>query len=390
MFSLICSREIDQYNNRLFQLYFAQLNHLLWGNMSRRLTVKKFLMVLSMVVMVNFLCTTTYAADASLVHICIVPIDQDGTEHDPYLMTIRQSQIFGLVIPRDAKITVYGGSESPLAAAVYSITTDAQTGGYRRQSEIASSFARSQIPNGGSRPCSEEYAAVLTADLVSTVPIPVAANYALIVRSGEQGDLESQPFLGTFALHFMENVVSSNSLTDFQIIQLSEGSIDLSFPFLSSDTRFILIANTEVGIRRSFAAADQFLSLLIADTRQLFMQDLQRKSLDLFQIMDQGKVQIYPNSGLISEYPTGGFLKLEMSPDTPNRHFSTGDTIRPLAGTRANYFLPDRFGEVYGALLSPANTAQIAEIDNKGQLLITDPAGSDKVVIQAWLVELAS
>ena len=357
--------------------------------MSKWRKINQLFGLLLVVLSITLLYLPARAQQTNLVYVCVVPIDQAGVEHEPFIITFRQSQMFGLVIPRDANVTLYGGSSSTLAAGVYSITTDAQTGGYRRQTNIVTAPAGSDVPHSGPEACSEAYPEIITNDLIYTAPMPVSDTSMLIVNPNGQDGIDSQPIAGVFAFHFIPDP-GSKTLDDIQVIQLSEGSIDVSFPYLHQDTHYVLIANKGVGIRRSFSPSDAFTSLLIADSRPLFVQDLQRKSLDLFQIMDAGKVKIYPDSGLFSEYPAGGFLKLEMEPDAPNRHFSAGDTIHPLEGTRANYFLLDRPAEVYGALLSPTDTANIAKVDDQGQLRIVDPAGTNEVIIQGWLVESAS
>jgi hypothetical protein len=321
------------------------------------------------------------------VFICVDPGDSD-TVSPPYLITFRDTDMFGLIVPENGEITAYTASKTGLVAATFTIEPDLQTGGYKRIKDIGKSNATSTLPGKG--PCSDNYPEIK--DLPRTDALEVSPDHAFVIQLGDGNRLASLVFNGIFSFHFeSENV---NFGKDFHILQLSDlSTIELSFPFLSrsenTTTRFVLIANKGIDVKRSFEDDNNdFSSACPSDQRSLFKKVLQSNDLSLSKIMSEGKVRISPQRGLIADYPKNGFLQLVMGTGRPlETRFQVGDIITPIDGAGFDYAIPDKPNERVGALA----TAKIIRIDERsGHLIVQYNDGSEVVVMQPWLVEVVS
>jgi hypothetical protein len=335
-----------------------------------------------------------HAQQASLVYICVEPDDVKGV---PYLLTFRQTNLFGILIPEKANLTVY--SQEGANVSLYGIDPDVQSGGYHRTNKIATAITRMGLPI--SRPCESQYpkSKIDLGALAATVPLPVSEDYVALIQTTGDNRLDSQPFLGVFSFNFPDSVPEKNTPRSFQVIQLDDRAtgIEMSFPFIRQNTRLLLVGNKDVDVRRSFKDDDtRFSSPLPSDERNLLISQLNGLGLNLFSIMKDGQVRIYPSSGLIIDYQQGGFLRLDIAPSPAGRDplFVKGMAIHPLEGAEANYYLLSQPKLTYGKLSNttgPNNvdTAIISrEVDNSGRLFITDPKGKDDVFVESWLVEV--
>lgn len=334
------------------------------------------------------------ASSDSTVHICVEPTAPEAAP--PSLITLGGSQLLGLVIPQDAKVTVFSGPASNLTLHLYEIATDAQNGGYRATRTVNRDMYGVNNVSPGAR-CSGRYSTSLTGDLVASDPAFVSRDRAIIIQTGPAVDTAVvDDFVGVLSVSIRPSgsVEEAGFIRDFQIIQISGGYIDLSLPFLDRDTQVVLIANKDLSISESFDGQD-WLSLVVANARSSFMKQLARLNppLDLFKLMEEGFIRIYPHAGLFHNFPAGGYLRLMLSetPAAREPQFREGVSMRPLEGTRANYYMPHMMNEVAGALFAPQNTAKVHRVDpNTGQLFIIDPkpGGTVEMVIQSWLVEV--
>src|SRR5262245_15258205 len=88
------------------------------------MTVKRFVYSMFLIfVFCLFFTLSNAQGQPAEIYVCVSP-----EERDEYLIEFRETNLFGLVIPEKANVTVY--SNSVLSATVYSVSPDAITGGY--------------------------------------------------------------------------------------------------------------------------------------------------------------------------------------------------------------------------------------------------------------------
>lgn len=342
--------------------------------------------------------TTAQESGARLLYICVTPnalsVTPNALPAMPYLLVYRDSDVqddeadaFGLIFPFDAAVTVYSPSPTQTIALLAAITTNAANGSYRQDRPIALSYTESglSIP----RPCSAEYAeytGILNASLM-TISNPMTPDHALFLQIGGSNLLQTVDVLGAFSLHLHP---SSGQNFDFQFLQLTGGGFEMTFPFLTENTPFFVVANREFSVRRSFAVnTETFSERIIANERMIFEALLATRSINLYDLLATSASRIYPAYGVDSDVSVGGYMRLEMSPLAVERTFSLGDVVRPLPGAVANYYVRTNLEEPFGVLQSPENTAVVVEVNAQGQLLVTDPRGADPVILESWLVEVS-
>jgi hypothetical protein len=340
--------------------------------------------------------------EASLVFVCIDPVNQPTEDPtDAYLVIFRDTSLFGVVVSEASNVMVY--SANRLETAMYAITPDMATGGYRRVDRLATSSTTDSVPSR--RLCDSQYAEI-NDNLLATIPLPVTSDHAVLIQAEDIDNrelLDNLPFLGVFSFHIQPTV--ANLQYNFQILQLVGGGMEVKFPFFpqEGETPYLLVANKDVSVRKSFAGNDEVFSAATpSDDRSLLTQQLSIIGINLFTIIDEANARIYPSDGLYNTYPNGGYLRLEMtqSPSVRIPTFSNGDMIRPLEGANSDYYLVSSLGETawittqdqaFGQLSSTSlnNIAQVTGINEQtGQLSITDPGGQGECLIEAWLVEI--
>jgi hypothetical protein len=354
-----------------------------------------------------------------LVMACITPMPKSASDTPtPYLIEFGSSSLFGFVVPQDSNVTLYTTADSPLSAALYSLTTNAQTGGYLRQDRLTDAvYATHSV--AGDRPCNVEYPDIITENLLATLPLPVSLNHAILVQVGtpieealcDTGttDLECKGFLATYSIHFrIDPPLEASFQQDFQIIQLRSGNIDVSFPFLSQYlpentlTRIIVVGNKDATLTRQFLGEENFVSPVVLDKLSDLVIDLSNrllvtgaeKSLDLFELMKEGFVRIFPKNGRVYEYPVGGFLRfvLNASESSISPAFAVGCQVKPIEGTAARYYIPDRLNDPVGELtrstdIKPAETAVVDSVTDQGLLQVVVKDGRT-MIVESWLVEV--
>lgn len=330
------------------------------------------------------------AQDQQLILVCISP--QNPEIGQPYLLVFRNVDSIGVVVPDDSAVEVY--SAAPLTADEYVIAPDAATGGYRPITYIANASAEIAIPRAKS--CQNDtYAEFVTPDLRSTIPLPVSAGHAVIIRFGS---VQAPPptFLGVFAFWF--NPPEEEFAVRVQVIQLDpRNNIDLTIPMYSptlrSETNYIVMGNKSFSIQDLLTEEIEG-EIRFAASRQALMNVLGTANIDLFVIMRSAQVRVYPDSGISSgRYPHGGYLRLQVSADQSIRNpaFEAGSRIRPLEGTGAGYYLLTQPNQPFGALASRSAVGDVIRVDSEtGRLIIRDPDGEDEVFIEAWLVEVCT
>lgn len=325
-------------------------------------------------------------AQADIVYLCVKP--QSSAE--PYLIGFKNTGLVGFVISEAANVTVYGTSD--IHVGVYHILPDAPSGGYVRTGNVGTIQLTENLASA--RDCSTEYSSLITADMFSSIPLPVSDRQAVVIQNGGSNQL-TDPFIGGVAMQF--NADTSEGIRSMQILQMQAGPIELTFPFVRERTGYALIANKEITVKKSYFAEGKFRNTAVANDQEGMAEQLSIElGWNLIDIMEQGAFRIYPAYGFADEYFPTGFIRLEIG-DAPAQRipaFAEGQEVRALkvAGTEARYFLSDRPEEPFGNLQSPVGseapaTLKVLRVDEQGQLWVDDGSGQE-VIIEAWLVEV--
>lgn len=351
-------------------------------------------------------------ASNHFIHVCVIPTILNSAQDaessnvgEPYLITFRDADLFGLVVPHPANMVIY--ADTRVSAALYTISPDVPTGGYHTVERLAQVSTGNQVPI--QRGCGELYRDIISDNLVSTVPLPVSLNHAVVIQNGGDDKL-ADPFIGVMGISYG---ASPGPRRGFQIIQLTQtgtlsasGSVlDIKLHFLAPATPFNVITNTNFGLSVSNPNSDKdFPPPTFAANREYLRSELSSLyTLDLFSVMRDTKLRIYPRGGLNSNY-LGGYIRLSMTRDPQllvrEPAFAAGDIVKSIEGAEAQYFRfqksdsvePRIFNfqnpaEVLGSL-KVTGTAEVVEIDAvTGQLIVRNPSGEGAVVIESWLVE---
>ena len=330
--------------------------------------------------------------------ICVQPLSE-GAEGNGYLYGFTSTEFpsttaLGFVLSEQATVTVYSHSETLVTIGVYHITPHAQSGGYSRDGHIATVYTSTNMPT--EQPCGAEVTAILGDTVANSIPLPVSSDQAFLIQVGSDDQLGTAEFLGTFAIHFTIPETEMG-LADIQVIQMDTAPIELLMPYLSADTRFALISNKEVWVKRSFTFEDPaYNSGESTNPRDYFVGELSRETppIALFELLNQHSLRFFPAHGVLGTFPTGGLLRFELSPvpaiREPEFSADAGQTVRTLdlSEIKVRTFLDD-FGsdsDVVGNLDTQSSAVQVVGIDNRGHLLVRQ--GDQEVVIEAWLVEV--
>jgi hypothetical protein len=223
----------------------------------------------------------------------------------------------------------------------------------------------------------------------------------VIVQVGGDNLLDTAPFLGAFTFHFRPE--SGEAREDIQLIQLSGGGIEVSFPYITESTRLIMIANKEVRLKISFSQIPgDFVATALANPTNALAQLLAQEtvdtdpptSLNLFQIMQEGAVRVFPAFGVIQTYPTGGFLRLEMTPVAAARdpQFTAGQALVALSD--AIGFFDPAYAPTYDkpngtpGTLNQGDKVKVVEVDSDGQLMVQSSRVGERTRVDAWLVQV--
>jgi hypothetical protein len=343
----------------------------------------KFLVLLSLVIL-SLLPQVSSAQQSPFIHVCIIPVVPQPSE--PYLLTFRDTSLFGLVIPHEAEIIVFTDAAS-VSAALHNIAIDTQTGNYRPTQLLT--MANTTAQTADSR-CSPRFSETLTDKLTSTTPFPVSRDRALLVQLNNADRLQSPEFLGAFGIIFN---TGENFSRSFQLIQLSQQdpAIQMRLPFVQQNTTFTVVANKGFGMNQSFLDADTvFHPEYSAASRDFLKQQVTiTAGLNLFEILQSASIRIYPHSGMYATY-LGGYIRLGVAPNKALREpaFSPGIFVKALEGTEAAFYRVENGIDKLGTLKA-GTTAEVVRIEDNGRLIVRNPTDGGEVVIESWLVEVA-
>ena len=118
-------------------------------------------------------------------YVCVSPKD----ETQPYIIEFWDSIAFGVVIPEDAIVRLY--SNVDYSTVLYTINSNASTGGYHVLEELAEITNATRIPaeNNCLNADTEEIFAELP---LSSIPIHISKNHALVFQQGGTDQLRNE------------------------------------------------------------------------------------------------------------------------------------------------------------------------------------------------------
>lgn len=358
----------------------------------------KYSILIILVIFVSGISLAQDTAPAS-VFVCVAPADNAQT---PYTMAFQRTTAFGLLIPKNANVAIY--SNEKFTSALYTINTDAGSGGYRTLERLATLNSGIILPTN--LDCGEQFREELDGANYYTLPIPVSVNHALLIELDglEETNLTNEPTVrGVLAFTFRpDNSQDATAWFNFQILQISEIDpvIEFAAPFILLNTPFSVIANKtfSIGQSQSGVIPPQFPpNLQPSNPRQFVQADLQNIfSLNIFNIMESGSIRIYPESGVYGVY-SGAYFRISVSSEIPEREFTEKSIIRALEGAEATTVLLNRFDENPWRVDIPFDTENTSRLqgdsttevvrleEGSGQLIVLE--GTEEAIIQSWLVE---
>jgi hypothetical protein len=362
------------------------------------------------------------------VYICVEP---EGRE--PYFIQFGQSNRFGFIVPQNAPVTLYRPSATEVSATLYSVIPDVKIGTYKIGDKVSQAltvrFEVDRSTDTSNFPCDAFFSDFAEPIWRISPPIAppmgvvepgklhmlmidlggVSENETLCPEDTSTTEITCPVVMGVFSVHIRPEVSNpAQYQRDFQIAQFDEGEIDIRFPFLTDtiDTRkvrIIVVGTKSFEIQRQFPTKASWITKTSADDRLDFIDGLGVEPLtanqpdvplDLVSLMEEGNVQVYPEAGLVYDYPNGGFvrLKLDEKPSARNESetsFEINDCISPLDGIDVPYYPEPDFGkhENRGGILRSAtpDIAKINEIRENNLLIVETSIG--KFAIGSWLVQ---
>jgi hypothetical protein len=323
--------------------------------------------------------------DDTMIYICVSP---SASESQPYLVAFRNTRLVGLVLSEDANLVAY--SAANLSIGLYSISSNAITGSYLRNTLFSLSNATSETM--GERACDEEYPDLNLSSRLATESVQVSHDRIVIFQLGGTDGILGQDFLGAIAVHFFPD--NGSYQKNFQIIQMdpTANAIEMSFPFIREDISvpFAVISNKPVSVKRSFVGEDTiFSSACPSDLRSIFMRVLRGEAIDLFEMMDEASFQLYPEFGLVTDYPAGGFILIDIGTFLAQRDpvFIEGQNLSSIDGEEMPYATMDNPDVVAGRL----SRAQVVRVEAEtGRLIARFDNGPEVIILEPWLVEISS
>lgn len=312
------------------------------------------------------------------VYLCIVPATRNE-----YLIPVRGNNLFGIVIPETATVTVYSPIE--VAVSLHPIVTNARTGGYLPSNAVAAALtSRSAL---SSMPCRDDLEAfgLDVSTLLFTVPIPTSIDHMLAIQIGTDDRFAAPTVLGAAAISFQQN------LADFQIIQLrgDTNTIEISFPFLdpTADLNYIVIGNKTTSLTDVFVDGTTG-QPVDTEERNVFINRLTIQGLNLYTIVSASKSRLYPHSGRVLPFLPGTYVRIGMSPIAAERVWTANTPITFLDGRSQFCLISVDDASVRNCQTAYGQT-RIVEVNDGGQLIITF-GGPNWIVEEAWLAEPAA
>lgn len=339
-------------------------------------TLTLMLIVLLFCLVIPFQTTQALQVPNEL-FVCVNPDNRNA-----YLIPFRGNNLFGLVIAENATIVVY--SINTVSVTIFPITPDVATGGYIPGRWIAVSLTTNDARRADLCRTSLRALNIDPENLLVTIPLPVSVNHMIQIQTGTDNNFVSPNIRGVVAFKFQQDVA------DFQYLQLnSTRMVQMSFPFLDPDeTLSYLVVTNRQPVNISDVFDDGTVGEAIpTEAREIFTTRLNNAGLNLFTIMSNANMRIYPRSGRRTDYVYGTYIQLDMGSSTSQqRDFPEGYRITRIDGE-------PRFNSINVAnpnIREPHVTSRsiIVRIDN-GRLIVTaGGTGSQELFVEeSWLVD---
>jgi len=326
---------------------------------------------------------------------CINPVG----EATPYIIEFWDSTVFGIVIPELAWVTTF--SNTFYSSALYTINTNAKSGGYLTMEHLLTANTITQVATGN--PCLNTDTRDLFSQLpFQSVPLPISINHAIVVQEGGDNEL-ANPFQRIISFTFGIGGLEDIPLRNLQIIQNSESDPFLNFRYLDLEpnTPFMVVANKDFGIGQSLPNTDppEFSRERPSDIRSFVKSDLEDLyALDIFEVAAESNALIYISCGLFYTY-RGNYIRFSLAPDTVEMipSLEPGGLIRAITEATATFISLDQIKGNELQLDLPYDSNPLGNIlgdsiyrileinENTGQLVID--FNGNPAIVQGWLVE---
>ncbi len=326
-------------------------------------------------------------------------------------LSTEENEPIGLIIPLNAKVTVY--SHFKLQLEVYTVRPDTSPGGYRFvHTEPITTSSSMQEKNFYNANFTSRYPAIGcdASNLLATRPVNVVGGRPLdadaevtdqgiptrrtefslnndfythemmVIRRHGNFPVQNQTIKGVASFHLF-----NNSRLSFQLVQLGDEVFNLGLPTLSNATDYYLFANKDVTVNVLRELSDGTTLPVFTGVAFTLGQLTQLKNLEVeepFTLLRADAVQIYPYRALSGTYDPEDYLEIDMTQPSPSRSFASGTNFRPIAGSAPRIYTVD--GRFFG-YLTAGRTATVSSVDPNGQLVYTD--GGGQYLLDAWLVE---
>lgn len=354
------------------------------------------LLFIALIMSFPSLSTVAQTEPTPRLYVCVSPKD----ETEPYIIEFWDSIAFGIVIPEDAIIRLY--SNVDYSTVLYTINSNASTGGYHVLEELAEINNATRIPADNN--CLNADTEELFSELpLTSIPIHISKNHALVFQQGGTDQLRNE-FRRVISFTFGIDNDEEVEPTYLQLIQTSEVDpfLNIRVPTVEPNTVMLVIANKDFGLSQSLATTfpPEFSRERPSDIRSFVYSDLEEiYQLNLFELAERASAPIYINSGLIDTY-RGTYIRLSLAPDEVVRipPFEAGMLIRALPDATARFVAVEQIAEDNGFRLdlpfvtTPAGQMRgdtvyrIIEIEElSGQLIIE--VKENPAIVESWLVE---
>lgn len=353
--------------------------------------------IVIIICLLSSLATSISIAQAQptpLVLVCVIPDNPDnGTS---YVIVFRKSNLFGLILPISAKVTVF--SDQNVIVSSHLVTTDAPTGGYRVGSEVA--LLKTNVENrSNSADCNDDVKQLSKALGISvnqnTFPVPLSPQYGLIFQVGSEVK-SSDEYLGVYGIQLRSSV---GALTNFQVVQISPSDpfIEISVSKVTAEepASFMIVGNKSFDVRKSgLVEPDTFGTAVVAEDLEYLIGQLPGKMPLLFETIKNAGMTIYPSHILGHPDPLmfyGGYLQVRADTSQAKRKddFVPDAKVVPiLPGMVATLYLPDRPGVPFNQLTNE-DPRPVIRVDDHGQLFVKSEDDKE-VIVEAWRVKVIS
>jgi hypothetical protein len=341
--------------------------------------------------------------NTNVMYLCIVEAVNTN------LLAINATEPVGFMFARTVNVFVYSNAETPLIADVIHVTSDTQSGTYRRTGDVLrGAYTTSNISEQNNSPdqadCETRYPQL--ADLERTILLPISTDQALAVHRAntviEYDNPASTLIIGAVGFYLQTPTVTS--FPHFQILRFSGGvddRVSVALPELATETSFYILSNSRLNQTVTdpdgFEEEPQFLNPIDGVIARLVRD--QQDFLDT--VMGSGNFRMFVKYGSTEiDYEPGSIINIDrLSAYTP-RELEAGIPVHAMnCNIDVPYVREENYSHYWYLSNATRNTEAVGQMRDKefvvegvrddGVLLIQDEGGSTYAVA-AWLVDIGA